>query len=888
MGQHVTEYPVKRIVKRDGRVVDFDRSRIYNAIRKAMLSVDKYDEELLQKVVDHVLEVLAVKYGSERIPHVEDVQDIVELALVRFDLYEVAKAYILYRKERERIRKEKMIILETDFLDEVDKRFSVNALRLMASRYLLKNEDGKLAERPKQLFQRVAMLIVIPDILYDPLIFDRAGRQPVHPSEEFNPELWAGKVGLGRGPDGEFEVYWNRWHLEQMKRLYDRLNTAGAMRHPWSIFWQMLLTGSFDHHYSNYLRYFNLMVEKKFMPNSPTLFNAGARLGQLSACFVLPIEDNIESIMRAATEAAIIFKSGGGIGINYSKLRPEGDVVFSTSGVASGPVTFMRIIDTVTEVVKQGGKRRGANMGILEVWHPDVEKFIRAKEREGFLENFNISVLLNDAFMENIEKGEPYPLKNPRDGKVWGSVDVRHLFNLIAEMAWKTADPGVLYYGNINRRNVLRKALGEIRCTNPCGEEPLYEYESCNLGSINLYAFLKRNERGVEIDWDSLSEAVRTAYRFLDNVIDVNRYPLAGIEEMSLKTRRVGLGFMGLASLMFALRVPYNGEEGFQLMQRITEFVAWHAYHASIEMARERGVFPLYWQSDYTRGMLPLEGFYHKEMWTMDWDLISQEVRRSGIRNSFILSIAPTGSISMLVDASSGLEPAFALIYEKRVTVGVFHYIDPEFENYLKETGLYNEHVIKSVADNGGSIQGLEIFPEEARRVFLVAYDIPWWDHVRAQYHVGLWVDAAVSKTINMPRWVTVDDVKRAYLFAYQLGLKGVTIYRDSSKAGQVLVTPSQRESRYVSAVRNHTLEMMARMGIVPPVEERAAQVKVSRGYAEDKAVAVAESLMDLVVPEGEKESRHYTCPQCQSLNLVWQEGCIKCVDCGWTSCIIS
>ncbi|MEM0445137.1 MAG: adenosylcobalamin-dependent ribonucleoside-diphosphate reductase [Nitrososphaerota archaeon] len=878
-------YPVKKVIKRDGRVVAFDQRRIREAIKKAMLSVDKYDEVLLDRVVEYVLQVIAEKYGSERIPHVEDIQDIVELALVRFDLYEVAKSYILYRKQRERVRKEKMIILETDYLDEVDKRFSVNALRLMASRYLLKNEEGRLAERPKQMFQRVAALAVIPDILYDPLIFDKDAKQEVHVQEPFEPESWGGKIGLGKSGD-EYQVYWNKWHLDRMKRLYDHLNSKRMMRYPWSVFWNMLLSGAFDHHYEDYLSYYNLMVEKKFMPNSPTLFNAGARLGQLSACFVLPIEDDIESIMRAATEAAIIFKSGGGIGINYSKLRPEGDVVFSTSGVASGPVTFMRIIDTVTEVVKQGGKRRGANMGILEVWHPDVEKFIRAKEKEGFLENFNISVMIDDKFMEALEKNEPYESRNPRDGKVWGARDPSRIFNLIAEMAWRTADPGVLYLDNINRRNVLRKVMGDIRCTNPCAEEPLYEYESCNLGSINLYAFVKISGKGREIDWDALREAVKTAYRFLDNVVDINNYPLPSISEMSKNTRRVGLGFMGLADLLFFLRVPYNSEEGFNLMQRITEFIAYHAYKESVERAKTRGPFPLYWQSGYTRGQLPLEGFYHRELWTLDWDRIAEDVKIHGIRNSFILSIAPTGSISMLVDTSSGLEPVFALIYEKHVTVGVFHYIDPEFENYLKEAGLYNEQVFKTVADNGGSIQGLELFPEEARRVFVVAYDVPWWDHVRAQYHVGLWVDASVSKTINMPSWVTVEDVKNAYLFAYKLGLKGITIYRDLSKSTQVLVTPSQRESRYITPVINNTPDIMRSLGIevktaVKAVgESTAKQVRAVVGYA-------AEGPLVNVEVEGGGE-HFFACPECKGKNLVWQEGCVRCVDCGWTSCIIS
>lgn len=885
MGVKLEDYPVKKIVKRDGRVVDFDYKRIREAIRKAMLSVDKYDEAQLNQVLEYVLQVISEKYGSAQIPHVEDVQDIVEFALVKFDLYEVAKSYILYRKQRESIRKEKMLILETEYLDEVDKRFSVNALRLMASRYLLKNEEGKLAERPKQLFQRVAALIVIPDILYDPLVFDVEAKQKVHPPEPFNPDLWAGKVGLGREGD-KYHVYWNKWHLERMKKLYDSLNTLGHMRCSWGEFWEKLLNGAFEHHFQDYLNYYNLMVEKKFMPNSPTLFNAGARLGQLSACFVLPIEDNIESIMRAATEAAIIFKSGGGIGINYSKLRPEGDVVFSTSGVASGPVTFMRIIDTVTEVVKQGGKRRGANMGILEIWHPDIEKFIRAKEREGFLENFNVSVLIDEKFMKCLESDTPYELRNPRDGKVWGARSPSHLFQLIAEMAWKTADPGVLFLENINRRNPLRRALGDIRSTNPCGEEPLYEYESCNLGSINLYAFVKTTDSGKEIDWDGLREAVKIAYRFLDNVVDVNNYPLQSIDEVSKKTRRVGLGFMGLADLLYALRIPYNSEEGFLLMQRITEFMAYHAYKESIERAKTRGVFPLYYQSSYVKGQLPLEGFYHRELWTMDWDSVAEDAKNQGIRNSFLMSIAPTGSISMLADTSSGLEPVFALLYEKRVTVGTFHYIDPEFENYLKEVGMFNEQVFKAVADNGGSIQGLDIFPEHARHVFVVAYDIPWWDHVRAQYHVGLWVDAAVSKTINMPSWVTVEDVKNAYLFAYKLGLKGITIYRDLSKAAQVLITPSQRESRYITEVENNTLNLMRKLGIEIKPPSAAALVKSARPLQAPTAAVSMEPILSVELEEG--GDRFSRCPECGGNNLAWQEGCVKCLSCGWTSCVIS
>ena len=883
-------FPVKKVVKRDGRVVDFDARRIREAIRKAMVHVGAYDEKTLNRVVSHVLSLIAEKYGAEKTPHVEEIQDIVELSLVKFDLYEVAKAYILYRKERERIREEKKKILEKDYVDEVDKAFSLNALRLMASRYLLKDEKGKLREGPKQMFQRVAALMVIPDILHDPEIFDKDGGQPKHPKEDFDPAQWENKLGLGRNSNGGYEVSWNRWHLERMKALYDELNEKNSMRVPWSVLLKMLSEGRFEKYHKQCRKYYELMVEKKFMPNSPTLFNAGARLGQLSACFVLDIDDNIESIMDAARDAAVIFKSGGGIGINYSKLRPEGDLVFSTFGVASGPVSFMRIIDTVTEVVKQGGKRRGANMGILESWHPDIETFIHSKEKEGFLENFNISVMLDEKFWEYYEKGEPYPLINPRDGKVWKKVDPRRLFRELAEAAWRTADPGVLFLDNINKHNPFRETMGPVRSTNPCAEQPLYPYESCNLGSINVYAFVRRRENGEAwFDWDALEDAVRTATRFLDNVIDVNKYPIPQIEYRTKMSRRIGLGIMGVADVLYALRIPYNSEEGFSFMSRLMEFIAYHAYMESVRLAEDRGSFPLYWQSTYPKGELPIEGFHHPEWWTMDWRKLSNLVKEKGIRNSHVTTVAPTGSISMLVDVSSGLEPQFALVYEKHVTVGTFYYVDVEFERQMKERGLYSDQLLKKISENGGSVQGLEEVPEDVRKVFLVAYDIPWWDHVRAQYEVQKWVDASVSKTINMPAWVTVDDVLKAYLFAYKLGLKGITIYRDTSKSSQVLVTPSQRLNKYVALTPNKTLEMMRAVGIEPPriggeSGEEPRKKIVQLVYAAEKEGGLE---------EGKEATEHPTikierCPTCNSLNLVYQEGCVRCLDCGWSSCMIA
>ena len=889
------EFPVKKVVKRDGRVVDFDSRRIREAIRRAMVHVNRYNEKTLQKVVEHVLKLIAEKYGREKIPHVEEIQDIVELSLVKFDLYEVAKAYIIYRKERERIREEKKKILEKDYVDEVDKAFSLNALRLMAARYLMKDEEGKLREGPKQMFQRVAALIVIPDILHDPEIFDKEFSQPKHPDEDFDPVAHEGKIGLGRRSNGEFEVTWNRWHLERMKSLYDELNRQHAMKLPWSIFLKMLMEGRFEKYYENYRRYYELMVKKKFMPNSPTLFNAGARLGQLSACFVLDIDDNIESIMEAAKDAALIFKSGGGVGINYSKLRPEGDLVFSTFGVASGPVSFMRIIDTVTDVVKQGGKRRGANMGILEIWHPDIETFIHSKEKEGFLENFNISVLISPDFWKHYEEKKPYPLINPRDGKVWKTVDPVRLFRSIAEAAWKSAEPGVLFLDNINKHNIFERKYGKIRSTNPCGEQPLYPFESCNLGSLNIYAFIKFDERGnAFFDWDDFAEAVKVAVNFLDNVIDVNKYPLAMIEYKTKRTRRIGLGVMGVADALFALGIPYNSEEGFKFMRRLAEFLAYHAYLKSIELAEERGPFPAYWESDYPAGRMPIEGFYHPEWWTLDWKNLVEKIKKHGIRNSHVTTVAPTGSISMLVDVSSGLEPQYALVYEKRVTVGTFYYVDKEFERQLKERGLLNDALLKKITENGGSIQGLEEIPEDLRRVFLVAYDIPWWDHIRAQHEFQKWIDASVSKTINMPAWVTVEDVLKAYLFAYKLGLKGLTIYRDTSRSVQVLVTPSQKLNRYVTLTPNNTLKIMESLGIEPPAVS-VGEVKEERRKRIMEVMYSGEGELETASTTTEKGSgpKHPTikiekCPVCNGMNLVYQEGCVRCLDCGWASCVIA
>jgi len=862
---------IELIRKRDGRIVKFNKNKITEAIWKAIQAVGGKDRNLSESLANEVVLLLEQQLKPGEIPHVEQVQDLVEKVLVKSGNYEVAKAYITYRKKKEEIRNEKIAILQGFYEEEIAKKFSLNALRLMASRYLLKNEEGKLIEGPKQMFERVAMLVVIPDLLYDSRVFDKDGKQEVKPFENFEPEKYEGKIGFKT--ENGF-LAWNKYHLERMKSLYDELNSQGKMKVSWSDFLKMLENGEFQEYYKNFREYFDLMVSKRFLPNSPTLFNAGARLGQLSACFVIGIEDDMGSIMDAAKDAALIFKSGGGIGINYSKLRPGGDIVASTSGVASGPVSFMRIIDVVTDVVKQGGKRRGANMGILESWHPDILKFIHAKEKEGQFENFNISVMLDENFWRCYENNEKYPLINPRNGKVVDYIDPKFLLNEIATLAWRTADPGVLFLDNINKRNVQKESRGLIRATNPCGEQPLYEYESCNLGSINLYAMIKFDENGnAYFDWEDYKKTIEVAYRFLDNVIDVNKYPIEKIDKASKNVRRIGLGYMGLADAMFALRIPYNSEEGFEFIGKVTEFLTYYAMYYSVERAKERGVFPLYEQTSYKKGEMPIEGFYHKEIWSLNWEELRQNILKYGIRNVEVTSIAPTGSISMFFDVSSGIEPQFSLVFEKRVTVGRFFYTDIELERQLKREGLYNETILKKIAENGGSIQGIEEIPENLRKVFVTALDIPWWDHVRAQAVAQLWITTSISKTINMPSFATVEDVLEAYITAYKMGCKGITIYREGSKSKQVLYTPSQSEEKRIVEVlrliQNDTLKIMKKLGLKEPrwISELKKGGKISR------------------MNENNKIER---CQNCESERLIYQSGCVTCLDCGWSACLIS
>jgi len=723
--------------------MEFSLDKLAGAIWKAGKETGEYDEVEAKRLAAITAALVEKSLQTKEVAQVEKVQDIVEQVLMAAGHYKTAKAYILYRAARSDERRVERIIGVKDDLD-----LSPNQLKVLSSRYLLKDSDGKVIETPSELFHRVAK------------------------------------------------------NLAEVEKTDKRKKVEKD--------------------------FYEVMSKLEFLPAGRTLNNAGTPQSQLANCFVLPVEDSMEGIFDSVKWMAMVHQRGGGTGFNFSKLRPRGDVVTKSSGgFATGPVSFMKVFDIATRQVMQGGKKRGANMGILNVDHPDILDFISAKSERGTIENFNISVGVSDDFMKAVDKDALWHLRNQRTGEIVQTMQARTLMSQLVSMAWRTGDPGLIFLDPINRNNPLLTKYGRIDATNPCGEQPLHPFDACNLGSINLAKFVVEKQ----VDFERLKFVVRTGVRMLDNVIDACKYPLPQITETVRANRRIGLGVMGWADMLYQLRIPYDSEEGVGLAQKIAKFIQEESWQMSRELAKEKGVFPRWKDSSF----------------------------KNKVRNLAITTIAPTGSISMLSDASSGIEPVFALAFTKNVVEdNGLSYINKYFAKELAESlwadgdseHKVRDRIVREVA-NFGTVAHVEGVPEEVKLVYRTAHDInPEW-HIRMQAAWQKYTDNAVSKTINFPHSATIDDVESAYMMAWKMGCKGITIYRDGSKDVQILSMGTGSESAK------------------SPNSTQIIQSKIK-----------TETLKERVA-----KGKHMTiCPECGG-KLAIEEGCAKCYGCGYSVC---
>lgn len=629
--------------------------------------------------------------------------------------------------------------------------------------------------------------------------------------------------------------------------------------------------------------YVELMENGKFLPNSPTLMNAGREDGQLSACFVLPVPDNLEGIFETCKHAALIHKTGGGTGFSFSRLRPKQDPVASSIGVASGPVSFMGVYDAATEAIRQGGTRRGANMGILRIDHPDIESFITCKRDTNKLNNFNISVAITDKFMECLEADKDFDLIHPRSGKPVKSISAKQLFEKIVDNAHATGEPGIVFIDRINSADPIRLAKDEdgntitgtesIEATNPCGEQPLGPGDACNLGSINVSKFV--DQKNNTFNWSELKDAIHLGVRFLDGVIEANNYPLEFIANATLNNRRIGLGLMGWAEAIILLGIAYDSEEAIQKAEELMSFFQKEAHIASRKLAEERGSFP-------------------------NWNYSLWQENQEPKRNATVTTIAPTGTISIIANTSSGIEPLFALSFIRRVMGGEeLIEINPVFEKMAKERGFYSEALMQKISQSG-TLEDLDEVPQDIKRLFVCSHQISYDWHVRMQAAFQKHTDNAVSKTINFPNNATQEEIKQSYLMAWELGLKGITVYRDASRTSQVLniknTDPLKKDT--INSVkqgenpRKKSWTNQSATTAKKAVTGEPASDQINKGHIQPEANLVGAGLSSKSSPQrgfAKEQSFHKgnPCPECGASTgpMMKYEACLLCVSCGYTKC---
>jgi len=668
MENHIT-----KIRKRDGSIALFNQNRVVNAVFNAAQSIGGHNKLIAKRIAQRVVEVLNERFDSSSIPSVEDIQDLVEKVLIEEGHAKTAKAFILYRQDRSKLRQEKKVVLD-GLLD--DSKLDLNQVRIVAAKYLRRDESGKIVETPSEMLKRVAKSLII------------------------------NKEGAD-AKDKERKFYMIMRHLD-------------------------------------------------FLPSGRILANAGLKSKQLPSCYVLPIPDSIKGIFESLALTALIHKAGAGTGFDFSLLRPKGSQVTLTTGVASGPVSFMELFDAATETIKKGSKR-GANMAVLRVDHPDIVAFVTAKKDLTKLTNFNISVAVTNTFMHAVEHSHQYDLIDPSTKKAIAKADAGKVFDLICRQAWESGEPGILFLDKVNEKNPLPK-LGEIAATDPCGELPLYPYESSVLGSINL-AHMVENKL---INWKKLKSTVHCAVEILDNAIDVSEYPNKKTEEASKQTRKIALGIMGYADMLYQLEIPYDSEKGIETARNVMSFIQKEGHKRSSELGKEKGSFKAYAASVYAEKNIPM-------------------------RNSAVTSIGPTGTISMVAGTSYGCEPNFGLGFIKNVMNNQqFVYINKYFEQVARDRNFYSEELMRKVAENG-TVRNMDEVPLDIQKTFVVAHETDPEYHIKTQAAFQESVDSAISKTINFSHHATLDDIRRGFVLAWKLGCKGVTIYRDGSRSNQVL-----------------------------------------------------------------------------------------------------